>query len=177
MILPILALLAFDCNAGSKVVGPLPTERQILATDSRYRQRLDTLGTLEAVSGTPDQVFDALIAVYADLHLPVTDPDKEGHRVGVRGAKCMRQIGKSQISRFLDCGSGMTGANADSYRITLTVISSIKVELPARASIATFVTAEAVDMSGSASDRLGCSSTGQLEAELTKRVKLKLVQP
>lgn len=177
MIWPMMVLMALDCTSGAKVVGPLPTERQILATDSRYRQRLDTVGTLEAVSGTADQVFDALIAVYADLHLPVTDPDKEEHRVGVRGAKCMRQIGKAQISRFLDCGSGMTGPNADSYRITLTVISSIKVELPTRASIATFVTAEAVDMSGTASDRLGCTSTGHLEAELTKRVKLKLAQP
>ncbi|MEO8449698.1 MAG: hypothetical protein ABI647_07915 [Gemmatimonadota bacterium] len=176
MILTLLALLAVDCNPGTKVIGPLPSERQILATDSRFKQRLDTVGTVEPVSGTPDQVFDALIAVYADLSLPVSDPDKEGHRVGVRGAKCMRQLGKIPLSRFLDCGSGMTGSNADSWRVVLTVISTVRPEPDSKASVSTFVTGEAVDMSGSASDRMGCSSTGNLESEVQRRVKVKLAQ-
>lgn len=173
MLVLALMLAALDCSATSgKGLGSLPTERQILANaDSRYRQQMDTLGLAAPIDGTPDQAWAALHTAYDEIGLKVTDEDQQGGRLGMQAAKCMRRIGKSAISAYFDCGSGITGPNADSYRVTVTTVSTVKKEGQNQVRVSTVAFADAVDMSGTASDRLGCSSSGRLEMKVLDTVR------
>ena len=171
MAIPLLALALAGCGAATS---SLPTQRPVVAdAGPEYRRAVDTLGQAEAVPGTLDQVWQALPAVYQELGLRVNEVDPRARRVGVRTQRLMRDAGSTRLSVYLDCGSGLTGPHADEYRVTLTAISTV-VPTGAKPTVATAVLAEAVDPSGSASDRIGCTTTGRLEYAILTRLKQKL---
>lgn len=122
------------------------------------------------VAASPDSAWRVLRMVYAALQIPVTLEDASTRRVANPDFHRTRQLGGTRLSRYVDCGAGMTGPNADSYRVYMSLASYV-VPAPEGAEVRTKLIASAVDVAGSGTDRLPCGSTGVLEARINEAVR------
>jgi hypothetical protein len=76
-----------------------------------------------------------------------------------------------QMQNLVDCGSGMTGLKASSYRIYMSLLTNVIPDGKGGTTVqATFVPMGQDVMQGS-SDRIPCGSTGRLEQMLLAKVK------
>jgi hypothetical protein len=81
-----------------------------------------------------------------------------------------RRIDGRRMSRFLDCGSTMTGAVADSYQVAISVRSTVDAVAETTASLTTEVEGTAQSRE-TRSGGLHCTSTGALERLIAERVE------
>ena len=118
--------------------------------------------TLRAVGGT-----------YETLEIPVTRVVDAENRLETRNARVSR-LGGERLSRFLDCGQGISGQRADSYRVSITLLTSVHTTEDGRSRlVADFdATARPRDHSGS---EVYCSSRGTLERLLVDQVRTRAV--
>jgi len=89
--------------------------------------------------------------------------------VGRQNLVLRRRLGETRLSALLNCGSGITGNNADSYEITMTVFTQLSAAGDDLSRIATRVDASARPM-GTSNTPVACTSTGRLEREIAERV-------
>jgi hypothetical protein len=82
----------------------------------------------------------------------------------------MRTLGRSPMSRYVSCGSGMTGPNADSYRIYLAIAALVDSIGPGKTMLGVALAAAAQDLQGSSKAPLMCGSTGALETHIRRIV-------
>ena len=59
--------------------------------------------------------------VFKAFDIPVSYSDQTAGELGTVKAKVMRRLGKEPLSNYLRCGEGLTGPNADSYVVYLSV--------------------------------------------------------
>ena len=90
-------------------------------------------------------------------------------RIGV-GAWQPQRIAGERMSEWVRCGSGMTGRNADTHRVTLSVTSVVEPE-GAGSVITTRVDGTARSMSGTSTAPIRCASKGTLESFMVKAVR------
>ena len=75
------------------------------------------------------------------------------------------------MADLFNCGTGMTGPNAASYRIYLSLLISVVDDQPRGSLVGVTVSAAARDMtSGATADRITCGSSGQLERLVLARI-------
>ena len=116
-------------------------------------------------------VYAAVKKVYGDLEVPLTVDDARNHQLGNADFFKARQFGGKAMTQFVDCGSGITGPNAASYRIYMSLLSTVMDDGKGGTSVKTTLTASARDLAGgSSTDKLPCSTTGRLESMLHDRV-------
>jgi hypothetical protein len=77
------------------------------------------------------------------------------------------------MSRYISCGSGMTGPNADNYRIYLAVVAFVDSLAPNKTRLGVALAAAAQDLQGSAKLPIACGSTGALEGQIRRAVALR----
>lgn len=163
--------LVAGCSSGG--TGSMPGESRVGRDGGQQSIILENAASevLRDVPASADRVWVALLTVYEELEIPVTDV-REGARVieavGVR----MRRIDGERLSRFYDCGSIMTGPVADRYQVTLSLQSTVTARGPGGSGLATETEAFAQSREAR-TGRLHCTSTGQLErliAELVSEV-------
>ena len=138
---------------------------------------MDSLGSPTQVDGTREQVFAAVLAVYADLKIPVTLRDSVGGLVGNTRLIQTGRLGKERLSRYLECGAGMTGPNADLFRVQLAIATMIQTVSPTRTQIKTALAAGARNLEGNSSDAVRCGTTGELETRIAALVASRLTTP
>lgn len=179
---PPLALLAVLALAACATSTPRGETRQ---TDVRVATQVDdaardiviqnesSVSSYTLKSPVP-QVWEALQEVYQELELPVSEFDPDQKRMGHEGFRATRIAGK-RMSRYLDCGLGMTGPNADRFdiRVTLyTTLSSFGED-----------TELIIDVDGQGKPRdysgnwMHCSSQGELETLIVGRLAARLADP
>lgn len=123
------------------------------------------------VSAPPVAVWLAVKKVYADLAIPLTVDNPPAHQLGNNNFfRTGRLAGRPMID-FLDCGHGMSGANAATFRIFISLLSEVRADSGGGTSVLTTFVASAQDMSGSSIDRIPCGSTGRFETLFLDRVK------
>ncbi|MEJ7813183.1 MAG: hypothetical protein WKG32_22425 [Gemmatimonadaceae bacterium] len=142
--------------------------------------------TLESTSGPStsavslraarDVIWREIPAVYEELGIPLTKVDAASFVVGNEGMKVTRRLKGVPLSRFLQCGGAAPGsANADTYEITLSVLSQLRPATEGETQVVTTVDAAARPVAFNATSTVACSSTGALERRLhdrlTERVK------
>jgi hypothetical protein len=124
-----------------------------------------TTSTL-ALPVTLDRVWAVLPEAYDSVGVAISDMDPRRHVIGNSGFSVRRRLGKTMLSRYLDCGSSQLGPSADEYQITMSVMSSVQ---PRGASDSTVVTtnvdasAQGLQFSG---QTVRCTSRGELEKQL-----------
>ncbi len=136
---------------------------------------LDTVAQYREYKAPMGAVFTAALAAYKALDIPITVRDSSHGTLGNLSWTKMRQLAGKTMSASFNCGSGMTGPNADSYRLTLATAVMIE-GLPnggSRVGIA-FV-AGAQDIQGAAKDPVSCGTNGYVEARLEEIIRSKLV--
>jgi hypothetical protein len=81
------------------------------------------------------------------------------------------------LSRYLECGAGMTGPNADLFRVQLAIVTMIQAISATRTQIRTALAAGARTLEGNSSDAVQCGTSGELEARIAALVSSRLTTP
>lgn len=139
---------------------------------------LDTLAARVEVPAPAAEVFTVTAAALEhELQIELATRDSANGVVGNLSLTKMRRLGKSPLSRYLSCGSGMTGPNADAYRIYLAVVALIDPLPNNRSRLGVAVAAGAQDVQGNSKLPIACGSTGALETQIRRVVAARFGMP
>jgi hypothetical protein len=131
------------------------------------RDRGLTSGT---VPGPADSVWRVLRTAVDAAGIKVTVEQRAGGRIGNQRFRAVRRLGNEPLSRLFSCGNSTTGPNADNYHVFIGLLAVLTPIDGNRTRLELQVTAEAIDVPGGRSERVGCYSTGRLEFGLIERL-------
>jgi hypothetical protein len=119
----------------------------------------------------PRDVWIVVKQVYADYQVPLTVDDAVAMTLGNQDFYRSQRFAGRRMPELVNCGSGMTGPNAATYRIYMSLLTNIVDDGRGGSTLHSTLQASARDMAGpSASDRIPCASSGELERTLQARV-------
>lgn len=167
--LPLVLLLA-GC-ASSLASSPGPRQVSTVTIEDRSLGPVEASGegrfTGGGVAVPVAQARAALPAVYGALGLRGGGPTEGGW--AAPRVQATRALAGVRLSRYLDCGSTVSMANADHYAVTLHVATRLSETTPGATLAETRVQATAKPI-GTSGETVACSSTGQLEREIVRRL-------
>jgi hypothetical protein len=151
--------------AGSPGLTPEHTGRVVATTDTQVMRSYDAaVSSSVAVNAPPDKVLAALKSAYSDLGIEVKLLDPPHGQIGNRNFSRTRRLAGEPLSTYVGCGSTLTGEAADTYRVTMELISQVTPE-SAGSRLQTWLTAAAQDLAATG-DKVSCLSRGTLEAKV-----------
>ena len=122
------------------------------------------------IAAPPAGVWLAVKKVYGDWEIPLTIENTSTRQIGNANFYRVRQMAGESMAKFVDCGSGMTGPKALTYRIYISLLTDVIPDGKGGTRLqATFV-AMGQDVAGGSTDRIPCGTTGRLEQLLLDRV-------
>ena len=166
VVVAVLVCMAFGRQASAQIAPVrvrLPGYNQSLSLDSAAT-------TAEIIPAGHEATRAATIAVLEAVSIPVTTNDPAG-LIGNGGFTRLRRLGNERLSRYLDCGVGLSGPQADSWRVTMAVMVWIESTGPAESRLRLAFVAGAQDLDPGARRSAGCGSTGALEVLLLERIR------
>lgn len=119
-------------------------------------------------------VWAAVKKVYTDLEIPVTIENPTSHQIGNANFVKSRQMGGQRMTELVNCGSGITGPNAATYRITMSLMTDVNGNPNGTTTLQTTFISKGQDVTAGSSDQIPCGSTGRVEQMLLTRVKAAL---
>ena len=170
MLLPLIAL----CGCASAGGAPDQTARQAPIFTSAETGTIIGEAPRAAraeIAAPVASVWLAAKAVYTDLGIPVTVESPPIHQIGNTNFYRTRNFAGKGMTSFVDCGSGMDGPKAASYRIYMSLLSTVEADGKGGTTLQTTFVPAGQDLSGNSSDRIPCGTTGRLEALFNDRVK------
>jgi hypothetical protein len=175
-------LMVAGCSSQSGSSQAAKPAAPIIITDERDATLSAALGQRvisedptvgEPVNAAPVLVYQALIAVYNELGIPATVVNPKTGLVASVERRVFGRLSGTNLSRYLSCGDSMTGPRADQDRVVLSVVSRVKPQGTDKSRVETRIVATATGVGGT-SDRMPCSTTGELEATVHGAVKAAL---
>lgn len=129
-------------------------------------QPFEVSGRQTSVLGAPlSAAWQVLAEVYDDLGIPVTESDPVAHQLGNPGYRSRRIEGR-RLSRYLECGFRIGIPNADTFDVTLMVVTRLT---PVADSTRVVTTVDATAKPrGEAGSRVQCGSRGSLELRIVE---------
>lgn len=142
-----------------------PSDRVIATTDAGIVRGYEGPASKDAImNATPDAALVALAAAYADLGIEVKLLNPKTGEVGNKHFSKMYRLAGAPLSTFVGCGLTLTGAAADSYRVTMSLVSQVTPS-GSGSRVDTQLTAFAEDI-GSSKGTLSCLTLGTLEERI-----------
>ena len=138
---------------------------------------LDTLGLPYPIHGNRDAIFTAIEGAFKELKIPVETRDPKSGMPRNLNAEVTRRLGNEALSRYLDCGRGFSGNNADFYRITLAISTWVERATGEPQKLLIAIAASGRDPAGSRSAYPTCTSRGALERRIADRVQALVAAP
>ena len=179
--LPVLALLAqLGMAAGLAAQAPTgmrynswkrdqPAHLGTISPDVYIR--MDTVSNWVLVPGTPAEVFRRAQTVYGTLKLKLTLTDSTNGVLGNPGLTHTGAFAGERMSYWIRCGEGMTGPNADKWRISMALLSSVEPASKDTTRLRTVLLASARNMAEGSRYPMNCTTTGQMEARIHRKVQ------
>jgi hypothetical protein len=159
-----LALLAAGLTAPSLSA---QRSRAVIVVPGQLTQVVDdTMGTPYPVPFPAFHVYHSLLGVFADLKIPAEVRDSAAGRVESQVFYRRGDLAGRQISTYLSCGEGITGPNADSYRVYMTIFSTVEPKDAEHSTVRTVFLAGAVNVTEGSRQPMPCESTGRLEVRI-----------
>ena len=137
---------------------------------------VDSLATAVTIAAPRGVVFHQAAQVFAELKVQIDARDSVRGMVGVTSTPKMRQFAGRSISRWLNCGSGITGLNADNWRVYITAYAFVDAVDSASTTLRLAMVGGAQDVQGASTDPVACGSTGGFETMFADRVKSRIAQ-
>jgi hypothetical protein len=136
---------------------------------------MDTLAVPYDVAAPVTDVFRSTVTVFRNLQIPIEVQDSARRLVGHLKMRRSGSLAGAHLSQYFNCGMGMTGPNADFYRlyIALLVLLDPKGADSTKMGIALIATGQ--DMQGSSKGPVKCGSLGSLEAKLARLIRQQVV--
>ena len=122
----------------------------------------------------PDEVFAAVRDAYAALSIPLSRDEPAQRTIGNDGLRARRVIGKLETRRLFDCGGTAGAPNAETYQLTVTIISSVRSDGGTGSVLTTVVDGSGINPNFASSGAVRCSSTSSLEDAIAKDVRTRL---
>ena len=175
---PIVLMLAgalAGCATGhSGTVQPSSETVRIVGSGGRNVRMTPNEGAKEVViAASADRVWKTLPAIYDSLGITVDNLDDTRRVIGHSGMKLHRQLGKTLLTRIIDCGSTQGFPSADSYEIQFSIFTHVTTGEGATSKMATTLTAVGRPMAF-AGEYVKCPTKGALEAAIADAVKARL---
>jgi hypothetical protein len=132
--------------------------------------RIDTVGTWVLVPGSTAKVFQAAADAYQSLKVKTDLVDSLAGQIGSIGFTQSGSFAGNRMSAWIRCGDGITGPNADQWRVSMAILSGLERVTKDTTRIRTVVVATARNMTGGASPPMMCVTTGGLEERINMHV-------
>lgn len=133
--------------------------------------RIDTVGTWVLVPGSTNEVYRAAAEAYKGLKINIDLLDSLGGQIGSSGFTQTGSFAGNRMSAWIRCGDGITGPNADSWRISMAILSGVERVTKDTTRLRTVVVASARNMTGGSSPPMMCATSGRLEEKINLRVQ------
>lgn len=117
------------------------------------------------VSAPVETAWRALPGIYASIKIPLTVINDSAHFLGNEGLKIRRAIGGQPLMRYLDCGSGSGGPNAETFDIRLAIYTQLRPAGGTASTATTTIQASARNPSFNSAE-MACMSNGLLEQRI-----------
>lgn len=171
-ILSLVALAA--CTSAASTADPSAPSVQTIRAEGMAGS-LKITGAVTDASATPlnvsaDDAFQVMPLVYDSLSIPKTWLEPKQFMISSQGFKVRARLGKTSLSRFINCGQTQIGNNADSYDVFMTVTSKLVPNGTDAATLSTTVEASAKPLSFN-QEYAPCSSRGELEHRIGELAK------
>ena len=139
---------------------------RVIATssDGAIRNYEGPTSGVTTVSAPPPATLAALNSAYADLGIEVKLWNPQTGEVGNKNFTKMYRLAGKPLSDYVGCGQTTTGQAADSYRVTMSLVSRVT-PTASGSKIDTQLTAYAEDIASS-KGTLACLTLGTLEGRL-----------
>lgn len=139
---------------------------------------LDTVTVPEELDAPYGKVYTAVIAAFDELKIPLDTRDSARGVVGNLTLTKRVSLAGSPLSRWLNCGAGITGPNADNWRIYIAVVALLdRVSMSNKTQTRVAMLAGAQDMQGNSKDPVVCASSGALETTMLELVRKRINAP
>jgi hypothetical protein len=171
----LLLLLLAGCAAPDPDTVRLPATRppSVIVSGNTVEVHLphDREIVTDSVRATAEAAWVALHKAYEDLGIEVREVNVDALTLGNTRFLVSRRLAGVPLSRHLECGMGLLGHFADTYRIEMHIRSSV---VPGEAGVVqvnTYLEAVARNPEGTSGTAISCSSTQRLEREIAARVR------
>lgn len=132
---------------------------------------LDTIAVRSEFPAPRLEAFKVTAAVMElELKIDLKIRDSTAGVVGNMELVKMRSFGRSPLSRYVSCGHGITGPNADRYRVYLALVAFVDTVPDKGTRLGVSLAAAAQDIEGSSKQPVKCASTGALEGQIRRLV-------
>lgn len=123
------------------------------------------------ISASVPTVWRAAQTVLADFEIPVTLANPATYQIGNPSFYKTRRLAGQPMETLVNCGTGMAGPKAASYRIYISFLVDVRPDTVAGTRVqATFIPV-GQDLSGDSSDRITCGTTGKFETLFLDHVR------
>lgn len=172
----ILPLLAACATGGNTVAGSdsAPQRQAIFQSEQGMLMSEPARAEATEIDAPPAAVWAAVKKVYHDLDIPLNVDNLPGHQLGNANFYKTRQIAGERMTSFVNCGNGMTGPNAASWRIFMSLLTDVNPNGKGGTRLQTTLIARGQDVTGGSADQIPCGGTGRLELLLLNKVKAEL---
>jgi len=166
-----LGLAACSSSGGPVVEQNVQTETLQSGSgtyDLSHREDKDVIET--TVLAPLDSAWRALPEVFLELDIEPGTVDQKAHVISNTSFVVRHSLGGVQLSRYVDCGSSISGPAANQMKVTLSLI----VQVVSSDSLGVSKVRSQLDgwgvAEGVSSGRVHCASTGQLEERIARMV-------
>ena len=162
-------------TSGSGSSGQIVDRVQITGSPDPNEVNIKHAGPTSAnaiVEAPAARVWPLVPSAYSVLSIPTTAVDSVGRAISGQ-VMARRTFADKPLRMFVDCGSSITGANANTYSVTMKLNTFVDVTGPASSRVRTLVDASGISPAGV---QVRCSSTGDLELMILNRLKEGLAQ-
>jgi hypothetical protein len=118
--------------------------------------------------------WQQLLEVWREVGLPEPVVDARGFTLSLAQGALHRRLGPERLSTYLNCGSSISGLNADTHRVRLTMQALLEPSGTDASRLHLRVDATAQSMEGASTALQQCTSNGTLEGLITRRVRERL---
>lgn len=126
--------------------------------------------SIAMIAAPPASVWLAVKKVYADWDIPLAVENTSTRQIGNQNFVKIRQVAGRSMTQFVDCGSGMTGPKAATYRIYMSLLTDVIPDAKGGTKLQTTFVPMGQDVAGGSTDRIPCGTTGRLEQLLLDQV-------
>jgi hypothetical protein len=177
----LLSMIGLGACAGGPAGAPPSTssEPQSVTLNSGLSRAIRTNASggprVDTLWASFDRIWKTLPGVFGTLEIPIANFDAERNVIGNQDLKLYRRLGKTPLTRLLDCGTTQVGPNAESYEVRLSVQTTIQRSTAdtSHTALTTTVQAMARPMAFAGEYRQ-CTSKGALEEQLLRTLVIQL---
>lgn len=142
----------------------------------QLRTTEDIVVAVDTVAVAPDRLWPEVPAAYDALGIPITTVNAEARLIGALEARVRGRIGDERVSRYVRCGSTMTGEVADQYEVYLTSVTQVEPVTAdsGRSIVSSHV--KAIAQGGASGNTVQCATRGRLESDIRDQLLLELTR-